>query len=162
MDSTIMLSKIHNCAFRIDYDNKVILQYDYYKIEDIIGIQDEGILCKICPEIANELERYFNIKLADFNIEIYEEVIEIPSEVCFKNSYDKALYRLITITIKISQNDLPTSKELAKEFNVTVRTIQTDIYKRLSYLPIYKDENHRYYFPDDFNLCDTINYIPKY
>ena len=71
-----------------------------------------------------------------------------------KKSYDKAVDRLISIILKINQKERPSIKELAEEFNVTDRTIQNDIYKRLVFLPIEKREG-RLYFPDNFRW----NYI---
>lgn len=52
---------------------------------------------------------------------------------------DKILARLIAILEKLSDNENPRIKDLAKEFNVTERTIQRDIYQRLHYFPIEKN-----------------------
>jgi predicted DNA-binding transcriptional regulator YafY len=43
-------------------------------------------------------------------------------------------------------------KELAKEFGVGIRTIQRDIYERLSYFPIEKDNEQNLLFIDGFTL----------
>ena len=55
-------------------------------------------------------------------------------------NYDPILQRLITIITKLSNNERYTTAEFAKEFNVSVKTIQNDIYKRLyNSFPITKD-----------------------
>jgi len=70
--------------------------------------------------------------------------------------YDKILTRLISILSKLSNNELPTSKELADEFGVTTRTIQKDIYERLVNFPIEKTSQHQYKFIDGFSLDKSI------
>lgn len=67
-------------------------------------------------------------------------------------SYDKTLTRLILILTKLSNNDRPTIKELAEEFNVGIRTIQRDVYQRLMYFPIEKDKLSQLKFIDGFTL----------
>ena len=69
-----------------------------------------------------------------------------------KKDYDKTLTRLIHILTKLSNNEKPTSKELAAEFDVGVRTIQNDFSKTLAYFPIYRDKEHRYFFQEGFSL----------
>jgi len=69
-----------------------------------------------------------------------------------KKDYDKTLTRLIQILTKLSNNERPTSKDLAVEFDVGVRTIQKDFSKTLAYFPIYRDKQHRYYFQEGFSL----------
>ncbi len=44
-----------------------------------------------------------------------------------KHDYDKTVTRLITILSKFSQNEIVNPKDLAQEFNVSVRTIQKDL-----------------------------------
>lgn len=70
-----------------------------------------------------------------------------------KKEYDKALFRLISILRMLSCNQKPTVSELATEFNVTIRTIQKDIYQRLSDFHITKDANGKLIFMGDFSLC---------
>ena len=72
-----------------------------------------------------------------------------------KKDYDKTLTRLITTLTKISNNERPDTKELAIEFNVSVRTIQKDIKDRLRDFPIEKDENGKFKFEDGFSLDKT-------
>ena len=69
--------------------------------------------------------------------------------------YDTATYRHIKILTKIANNEFPTSKELAEEFNVTVRTIQNDIYRKLDDYPIEKDSEYRYKFAEGYSLNKT-------
>ena len=68
--------------------------------------------------------------------------------------YDPILTRLMIILNKLSKDERPNTKELALEFNVSTRTIQNDIYKRLSHIfPIEKDKLGRFKFLDHFDLC---------
>ena len=69
-----------------------------------------------------------------------------------KKEYDKTLTRLIHILTKLSENERPTTKELADEFDVGVRTIQNDFKKTLSYYPIERDKENRYSFQNGFSL----------
>ena len=156
MDTDIYLSKLYNIAYKLDYDDNLIISYDYRYIDDILSFSSEGILQELNVELVKELEEHFSISLSDFGVVTIEEPdIEEPTikPISPKKEYDKALQRLITIIIRIQSKELPTTKELAQEFNVSERTIQTDIYKRLTYLPIYKDSKHRFYFPDDYSIC---------
>lgn len=66
--------------------------------------------------------------------------------------YDKILTRLVGILYKLSHNELPTTSQLANEYNVTTRTIQKDIYQRLSSFPIHKNEHNQFYFPKGYKL----------
>ena len=68
-------------------------------------------------------------------------------------NYDPVLKRLITIITKLANNERYTTKEFASEFNVTTKTIQNDIYKRLyDSFPITKDNLGRFKFKDGFSL----------
>ena len=68
-------------------------------------------------------------------------------------NYDPILKRLITIITKLANNERYTTKEFAQEFNVSVKTIQNDIYKRLyNSFPITKDNLGRFKFEDGFSL----------
>jgi predicted DNA-binding transcriptional regulator YafY len=69
-----------------------------------------------------------------------------------KNSYDKALHRLITIITLLLKDERPTIKFLAEEFNVSVRTIQKDVYQRLGQFEIEKDKSGYLKFGDNFSL----------
>ena len=66
--------------------------------------------------------------------------------------YDKTLTRLILTLTKLSNNERPSTKELATEFGIGIRTIQRDIYERLAYFPIEKDAQDRLKFIDGFSL----------
>ena len=65
-------------------------------------------------------------------------------------SHDKIATRLACILTKLNNGERFTVEELAKEFEVTTRTIQRDLNERLIYLPIIKEHNH--YFMDAYAL----------
>jgi len=66
--------------------------------------------------------------------------------------YDKILTRLVMILSKLSANERPNTAELALEFNVSIRTIQQDVYKRLLSFPIIKNKQGRLCFIDGYSL----------
>ena len=71
----------------------------------------------------------------------------------YKN-YDTVMTRLLLIIKKLSLDERPLIKELAMEFNVSIRTIQIDIYKRLIHIVfIEKDKNGRLKFIDGYDIC---------
>jgi len=72
-----------------------------------------------------------------------------------KKDYDKTLTRLTSMLTKFSNDERLSSKELAEEFNVSVRTIQKDIKERLYNYPIEKDSEHRYGFLNGYSLKRT-------
>ena len=67
-------------------------------------------------------------------------------------NYDKILTRLIFTLTKLSNDERPTILELSQEFNVSLKTIQRDIYQRLMFFPIEKDSDGRLKFQDGFTL----------
>ena len=69
-----------------------------------------------------------------------------------KKDYDKTLTRLMSILTFLSEKRLPNTKDLALEFNVTVRTIQKDIYQRLISFPIEKNSEGKFQFIHGFSL----------
>ncbi len=72
-----------------------------------------------------------------------------------KAQYDKTIFRLMSILTKLSNNELPTVKELSAEFAVTPRTIQQDISYRLIDFPIEKTKDYKYKFVDGYSLNKT-------
>jgi|GEM_PF-1541289 len=74
-------------------------------------------------------------------------------------SYDKALYRLISILGMLLKDEKPTIKELSEEFNVSIRTIQMDIYTRLHRFDIQKDSLGRLILCVDFNETHLITHF---
>lgn len=69
-------------------------------------------------------------------------------------NYDTVLTRLLVIIKKLCNDERPTIKELSLEFNVSVRTIQKDIYKRISMIAfIEKDQFGRLKFIDGYSFC---------
>lgn len=62
-----------------------------------------------------------------------------------KHDYDKTVTRLITILSKFSQNEIINPKDLAQEFNVSIRTIQKDLKDKLMpNFPIYMHKRGEY------------------
>jgi len=70
-------------------------------------------------------------------------------------SHDTTVTRLILILSKLDENERPTQNELAKEFGVSLRTIQRDVGQRLTYFPIEKTTEGRLFFTDGFSLKRT-------
>lgn len=66
--------------------------------------------------------------------------------------YDKILYRLTSILTLLSNDDKPTMDELSSEFNVSRRTIQRDVYERLSHFPIELNSQKQLVFTKGFSL----------
>jgi DeoR/GlpR family transcriptional regulator of sugar metabolism len=73
-----------------------------------------------------------------------------------QKSYDKALYRLISILAILAKDERPTVQELAEEFNVSIRTIQTDLYTRLGKFDITKDTFGRLMFKEGSTLLGNL------
>jgi predicted DNA-binding transcriptional regulator YafY len=64
--------------------------------------------------------------------------------------HDTLAFRLSLILTKLNSGESFTAKELADEFNVSMRTIQRDIKERLSYIPI--EKNGDYYSMESYAL----------
>jgi len=59
----------------------------------------------------------------------------------YKHDYDKTLRRLNTIIVRLNNGESLSVKELAEDFNVSIRTIQRDFNQKLVGLyPIYQDK----------------------
>jgi predicted DNA-binding transcriptional regulator YafY len=69
-----------------------------------------------------------------------------------KKSYDKALFRLTKIIELLVEDAKPTIPELAEEFNVTERTVQTDVYKRLESFGVTKNEHGQLCFEYEVDI----------
>lgn len=69
-----------------------------------------------------------------------------------KRDYDRALYRLTTILTRLSSGERLRPRELAEEFGVTVRTIQKDLFERLSHIPIERHQDGSYLLGDSYRL----------
>ena len=62
-----------------------------------------------------------------------------------KHDYDRTVTRLITILSKFSHNEIVNPKDLAEEFNVSIRTIQKDLKEKLMpNFPIYMHKKGEY------------------
>lgn len=68
---------------------------------------------------------------------------------------DTVLRRLMVILQKLSDKETPTRRDLEIEFNVGSKTIQRDIYQRLSYFPIERNDRGEYVFIEGFTLNKT-------
>lgn len=72
--------------------------------------------------------------------------------MAYKHDYDKALTRLRVILQRLNDGEALSVKELAKEFNVSVRTIQRDFNEKLvSSYPIFQ-ENKKWKMQDGFKI----------
>lgn len=60
--------------------------------------------------------------------------------MAYKHDYDKILARLIYILSRLHDGEALSVKELAKEFNISERTVQRDFNERLSSFPIYQEQ----------------------
>ena len=74
--------------------------------------------------------------------------------MAYKHDYDKILTRLTLILSKLNDGEALSVKELAKEFNVSDRTIQRDFNERLVSFPIYQ-ENKKWMMQDGFRVEKT-------
>lgn len=59
----------------------------------------------------------------------------------YKHDYDKTLRRLNTIIVRLNNGDSLSVKELAEEFNVSIRTIQRDFNDKLVSLYLFTKIN---------------------
>lgn len=69
----------------------------------------------------------------------------------YKHDYDTILTRLTTILQKLNDGEALSVTELAKEFNVSTRTIQRDLNERLTAFPIIQ-ENKKWKMQDGFKI----------
>ncbi len=67
------------------------------------------------------------------------------------------MYRMTTIIARLNIGEKLFLPDLAREFGVTVRTIQKDFSTRLSVYPIIKNQDGSYSFMDGFRLKGTSN-----
>ena len=77
--------------------------------------------------------------------------------MAYKHDYDKALTRLRIILKKLNEGESLSVTELAKEFNVSTRTIQRDFNEKLTSYPIIQ-ENKKWKMQDGFKI-EKINDI---
>lgn len=70
---------------------------------------------------------------------------------CALADHDIGISRLLLILTKLDNNEKPTMKDLAREFNVSLRTIQRDL-NRLQYFDIQKNEDKTFSFANGFTL----------
>jgi len=71
--------------------------------------------------------------------------------------HDKTAVRLAQILLKLNQGEKLDPRQLAGEFQVSLRTIQRDLLERFSYLPLKKDNGLFYleaFYLGKLNLQD--------
>ena len=73
-----------------------------------------------------------------------------------KHDYDKILYRLTSILSRLYQGEKLQAKDLADEYNVSLRTIQRDFKERLLSFPIFY-ENKQWQMEKDFKLDKSLS-----
>lgn len=71
--------------------------------------------------------------------------------MAYKHDYDKILTRLIIILSRLNDGEALSVKELAEEFNVSTRTLQSNFNERLSTFPVYQDKQ-RWKMQDGFRI----------
>ena len=72
-------------------------------------------------------------------------------DMAYKHDYDKILTRLTIILSRLNDGEALSVTELAKEFNVSERTIQRDFNERLISFPVYQ-EKKKWKMQDGFKL----------
>jgi len=76
----------------------------------------------------------------------------------YKHDYDKILTRLTKILSKLNDGEELSVIELAKEFNVSTRTIQRDFNERLApFFPIYQ-KNKKWVMDEGYKI-EKVNFI---
>ncbi len=73
-----------------------------------------------------------------------------------KHDYDKILYRLTSILSRLYQGEKLQPKDLADEYNVSLRTIQRDFKERLLNFPIFYEKKH-WQMEKDFKLDKNLS-----
>ena len=63
--------------------------------------------------------------------------------------YDTKIMRIVRIFQAFINGEHISMRELAREFNVDLRTIQRDINQRLSFLPIQRDKEGKCYLQEE-------------
>lgn len=72
-----------------------------------------------------------------------------------KSDYDKAMFRLTTIVMRMNVGKRAHPRDLAEEFGVSVRTIQKDLNERLSEWPVIRHDDGSYGFSAGFHIKGT-------
>lgn len=85
---------------------------------------------------------------------IYQNFIYKGFRMGYKHNYDKILTRLTNILAKLNDGEALSVKELAKEFNVSTKTLQRDFNERLRAFPIYQD-GRKWKMQDGFSIEKT-------
>lgn len=75
MKNKILKINAFEIAIEVDYDHKRLLSYDYINKE--INTQTRGVLIKINSVLKKIIENKFNIKVFDFGVKEFNEIIEM-------------------------------------------------------------------------------------
>ncbi len=76
--------------------------------------------------------------------------------MAYKHDYDKILTRLTIILSRLNDGEALSVTELAKEFNVSERTIQRDFNERLVSFPVYQDKK-KWKMQDGYKLEKSVS-----
>jgi len=77
--------------------------------------------------------------------------------LAYKHDYDTKLFRRTQIIAKLYNGAKLTHKELAEEFNVSIKTIQRDFSALVTLYPIYKD-GHSWKLEDDYEFEEQLSF----
>lgn len=69
------IDRQHNIGIVLDEDNKLLLSYDLLSNGEI-NAHTEGILKELDIDIANEVNKHFNISLADYGVDTCSESVD--------------------------------------------------------------------------------------
>ena len=64
-------------AIVLDADNNCLLSYNYQNEE--INISSQGIFTTVNAELGAMIESYFKIKLSDYGVALYDEVLQLET-----------------------------------------------------------------------------------
>ncbi len=67
--------KDYNMAIALDAGNNCLLSYNYQNEE--INVSSQGILTIVNTELRVMIESYFEIKLSDYGVELYNELFTL-------------------------------------------------------------------------------------
>jgi len=73
MQQNIFLSQITNNAYKVDYNDNLLMSCEYKHANEILSISNEGILKELCSQEAEAVEKHFNINLTDYGVAIIDQ-----------------------------------------------------------------------------------------
>lgn len=75
MQKNNYINKTHKIGIVLDEDNKLLLSYDLLSNGEI-NTRTEGILKELDRDIADEVNKHFNISLVDYGVDVCSESID--------------------------------------------------------------------------------------